>query len=207
MGHKPTLIGVAGGSGSGKTTLVNRLTNLFALPADLMVMQMDHYYKDLSHLSQSDRDKKNFDHPESLDLDLLKSHLEALASGLMIERPSYDFASHTRLQRTTPVAPAPVIIIDGILALHDPGIRSLLSLSIYVDVDDDLRFIRRLRRDISERGRTVDSVITQYLASVKAMHDTYVEPQKYVADIIVSWRDYNDRAVRMLGDMIRGLTK
>jgi uridine kinase len=207
MSLKPTLIGVSGGSGSGKTTLVSRLTNQFVTPSDLMVIQMDHYYRDLSHLSQAERDKRNFDHPDALDLELLQRHLEALSIGESVERPSYDFASHTRLQRTTPLLPAPVIIIDGILALHHPGIRSLLALSIYVDVDDDLRFIRRLRRDISERGRTVDSVIAQYLASVKAMHDSYVEPQKYVADIIVSWRDYNDRAVRMLSDMIRGLKR
>jgi uridine kinase len=207
MSLKPTLIGVSGGSGSGKTTLVNRLTNQFVSPSDLMVIQMDHYYRDLSHLSQADRDKRNFDHPDSLDLELLQTHLESLAKGNTVERPSYDFASHTRLQRTTTLTPAPVIIIDGILALHHPGIRNLLALSIYVDVDDDLRFIRRLRRDISERGRTVDSVISQYLATVKAMHDSYVEPQKYVADIIVSWRDYNDRAVRMLSDMIRGLNR
>ncbi len=206
MTLKPTLIGVSGGSGSGKTTLVSRLTNLFDSP-DLMVLQMDHYYRDLSHLSQIERDKKNFDHPDSLDLDLLKSHLEDLSQGKAIDRPSYDFASHTRVSRRTTVTAAPVIILDGILALHHPEIRSLFSLSIYVDVDDDLRFIRRLRRDISERGRTVDSVINQYLTTVKAMHDTYVEPQKYVADIIVSWRDYNDRAVRMLGEMIKGLTK
>ena len=117
-------------------------------------------------------------------------------------RPSYDFASHTRLSASTEVKPARVIVLDGILTLHDPKLREIYDLSVFVDVDDDVRFLRRLRRDIGERGRTMDSVMSQYLATVKPMHDRFVAPQKHVADIIVSWMDYNDRAVAMLAGMV-----
>jgi uridine kinase len=201
---KVTLIGLSGGSGSGKTTLVKRLTK--ALDGeDILVIQMDHYYLDLSHLSIEERDLKNFDHPDALDLELLVLHLKDLKTGKSIERPHYDFPSHTRSLEKTILKPSRVILVDGILSLHHPEMRRLFDLTIYVDVDDDLRFIRRLQRDIVERGRTMQSVIQQYLTSVKTMHDTFVEPQKYLADIIISWRDDNKRAVQMLKEMVRGL--
>jgi uridine kinase len=196
------IIAVGGGSGSGKTTLVDRLRGIVG-DDDLLVLQMDHYYRDLSGLSQSERDKKNFDHPDAIDCGMLVGHLETLVAGKNIDRPSYDFATHTRKPSTTVVAPRPVIVLDGILALHYPDIRSQLDLSIFVDVDDDVRFIRRLRRDVSQRGRTMDSVMSQYLASVKPMHDQYVAPQKQVADIIVNWMDYNDGAVAMVAALVK----
>jgi uridine kinase len=165
----------------------------------------DHYYKDLSQLPQSERDQRNFDHPDALDLELLRQHLELLQSGISIERPTYDFASHTRVAQSTLVEPTKVMIVDGILALHHSEIRRLFQLAIYVDVDDDLRFIRRLRRDITERGRTLDGVIQQYLTTIKLMHDSYVAPQKFIANMIISWRDDNDQAVRMLCDILEGV--
>jgi len=201
------MIAVSGGSGSGKTTLVGRLvgsvTSDTAQDHLVQVLHLDHYYRDLSHLSPEERDRQNFDHPQAFDTELLRKHLTALRSGEEIHRPTYDFASHTRRPETVRLRPASVIVLDGILALHWSEVRDLLDLKIYVDVSDDVRFIRRLRRDINERGRTVDGVITQYLASVKTMHDAFVAPQRYVADIIVSWEDYNDRAVAMLAGMVR----
>jgi len=211
---KPRLIGVCGGSGSGKTTLVERLRRRVVDGASstksadganqsIMVLALDHYYLDLAHLPTSERDQRNFDHPDAFDAQLLLSQVETLAAGRPIDRPSYDFASHTRVGAPVRVRPEPVIVLDGILTLHWPQLRHLLDLAIYVDVDDDVRFIRRLTRDISQRGRTVDSVVTQYLATVKVMHDTYVAPQREVADIVVGWMEYNDRAVEMLASMVR----
>lgn len=201
------MIAVSGGSGSGKTTLVGRLvgsvTSDTARDHLVQVLHLDHYYRDLSHMNPEERDRQNFDHPQAFDTDLLRKHLTALRHGDGIDRPTYDFASHTRRPETVRLNPAPVIVLDGILALHWAEVRDLLDLKIYVDVSDDVRFIRRLRRDINERGRTVEGVITQYLASVKTMHDAFVAPQRYVADIIVSWEDYNDRAVAMLAGMVR----
>jgi uridine kinase len=200
--QKPKIIGVSGGSGSGKTTLVNRLRAACG-DADLLVIQMDHYYLDLSHLPQAERDRRNFDHPEAFDMALLQAQLCQLLAGRPVDRPTYDFASHTRTGVTLTLPPKRVIVLDGILALHDSAIRKLYDLSIFVDVSDDVRFIRRLSRDIDERGRTMDGVIGQYLGSVREMHNLHVSPQKLVADIIVSWQEYNDRAVEMLSGMLR----
>lgn len=201
------MIAVSGGSGSGKTTLVGRLVG--SVTADttqnpmVQVLHLDHYYRDLSHLSPEERDRQNFDHPQAFDTELLRKHLTDLRNGEAIDRPTYDFASHTRRAETVRLSPASVIVLDGILSLHWPEVRDLLDLKIFVDVSDDVRFIRRLRRDINERGRTFEGVITQYLSSVKTMHDAFVAPQRNVADIIVSWEDYNDRAVAMLAGMVR----
>lgn len=194
---KPRIIAVCGGSGSGKTTLVSRLVTERGHD-DIMVLHMDHYYKDLSHLTPRERDCCNFDHPDALELDLLRLQVAQLRDGQSIDRPTYDFASHTRTGETVRLTPPSLVVVDGMLALHDPELRKHFDLKIFVDVDDDVRFIRRLRRDVVERGRTVDSVIGQYLASVKEMHDLYVAPQKYAADLIISWMTYNDRAVAML---------
>lgn len=196
------IIGISGGSGSGKTTLVNRVCQACS-KIPVLVLHLDHYYHDLSHLSVSDRDRKNFDDPKSIDSELLKSQLTLLASGQAVDRPTYDFATHTRVSQTVRLNPAPIIILDGIFSLYWPEIRSMLNLSVFVDVDDDVRFIRRLRRDINERGRTVEGVIGQYLATVKVMHDHNVAPQKNEADIIVRWMKYNDQAVSMIAGLIR----
>jgi uridine kinase len=196
------LVIISGGSGSGKTTLVSRLCA--AVPdVPHVVLGLDHYYRDLSHLPAAERDQRNFDHPESFDDALLMTQLRDLVEGRAIARPTYDFKTHTRATATQPTAAAPIVVLDGILALHWREIRELADLTVFVEVDDDVRFIRRMARDVRERGRTADGVMTQYLASVKAMHDAYVAPQKRVADIIVGWSDYNDRAVAMLASMLR----
>lgn len=202
MAQHTKIIGISGGSGSGKTTFVNRVCQQCSdVPA--LVLHLDHYYHDLSHLPPEERDRKNFDHPDSIDSSLLKTQLTELAAGRAIERPTYDFATHTRTGTTVRLEPAPVIILDGIFSLYWTEIREMLTLSVFVDVDDDVRFIRRLRRDINERGRTVEGVIGQYLATVKVMHDHNVAPQKNDADIIVRWMKYNDQAVSMVAGLIR----
>lgn len=199
---KPLLIGIAGGSGSGKTTISRKvLERLTGVSAQLF--QLDHYYRDLAHLEPAERDKVNFDHPDSLEMDLLAKHIEALADGKAIDRPTYEFASHTRSSKVARLEPTDVIIIDGIFALYSPEIRKHLACSVFVDVSDDVRFIRRLRRDVDERGRTNDGVIKQYLATVKPMHDQYVAPTKYQADLVVQWDNFNERTIDMLTRMIR----
>lgn len=202
MGQKPRIIAVAGGSGSGKTTLVGRLMKAVG-EQGILVLQLDHYYNDLSALPMTERDKKNFDHPDAFDTKLLTAQLQALAAGQPVDRPTYDFATHSRTKDTKRIGPAKVILLDGILALHWPEVRALLDLAVFVDVDDDVRIIRRLKRDVSERGRTVDSVINQYLATVKPMHDHYCASQRDVADIVIRWMEYNDSAVDMLAGMVR----
>jgi len=198
---KPLLIGIAGGSGSGKTTISRKvLERLTGVSAQLF--QLDHYYRDLAHMEPAERDKVNFDHPDSLEMDLLAKHIEALADGKAIDRPTYEFASHTRSSKVARLEPTDVIIIDGIFALYSPEIRKHLACSVFVDVSDDVRFIRRLRRDVDERGRTNDGVIKQYLATVKPMHDQYVAPTKYQADLVVQWDNFNDRTIDMMTKMI-----
>ncbi|MBM4252458.1 MAG: uridine kinase [Deltaproteobacteria bacterium] len=202
--QQPKIIGVSGGSGSGKTTLVRMLRERCRelLGLDLLVLQVDHYYNDMAHLPEDERDARNYDHPDAFDTALLSQHLSQLLAGKSVARPTYDYATHTRTADTVEIKPAPIIVLDGILTLHWPEIRDLLTLSVYVDVDDDVRCLRRLRRDIRERGRNVDGVIHQYLATVKPMHDSFIAPQKLVADIIVSWMNYNERAVAMLAGMV-----
>ena len=198
----PLVIGVCGGSGSGKTTLVRKILEQTG-SKDILVLSLDHYYRDLSHLTPDQRDHCNFDHPDALDSSLLVTHMRDLIKGLPVERPTYDFSSHMRLPQVVKLFPKQVMIVDGILALHWYELREVLDLKIYVDVSDDVRFIRRLQRDTRERGRTIDSVIRQYLATVKAMHDQFVARQRYLADIIISWEDHNERAVNMLVGMIK----
>lgn len=202
MGHSPKVIGVCGGSGSGKTTLVRKLLDETG-PEGILVLALDHYYRDLSHLNPIERDHCNFDHPEALDGDLLLAQVKDLIDAKSIYRPTYDYTTHTRTHETVLLQPQPVIILDGILSLHWVKLRELLNLKIYVEVSDDIRFIRRLQRDIRERGRNVDGVIQQYLKTVKAMHDEFVVRQRSQSDIIISWEDHNDRAVNMLAGMVQ----
>jgi uridine kinase len=204
----PKIIAVSGGSGSGKTTVVEMLRRHCVTQGSeqgILVLQMDNYYHDLAGVIPSERDKQNFDQPQSFDTKLLYTQLGQLLKGEAIDQPIYDFATHTRMSKTTRVTPQPVILFDGFLTLADERIRTLFDLSIYVDVSDDVRFIRRLKRDTVERGRTVDGVISQYLATVKPMHDLYVEPQRKVADVIINWESYNHRAIAMLGNMIKAI--
>lgn len=176
-------VGIAGGSGSGKTTLSNKIQEAFG--SDVSIIEQDAYYKDLSYLPMHERDLVNFDHPKALDFDLLKEHLIALKEGNSIEKPTYDFKTHTRTSTTRRIDPHSVVIIDGILLFAVPEIRELFDIKIYVDNQEDIRLLRRLERDINERGRDFESVRDQYLTTVKPMHARYVEPSKWFADIII----------------------
>jgi uridine kinase len=198
----PLMIGIAGGSGSGKTTIARKIQERCTDLA-ITIFQLDHYYRDLAHLEPAARERVNFDHPDALEMELLASHVEQLAMGKAIDRPTYEFASHTRSSKVARLDPVDVIIVDGIFALYSPEIRKHLNCAIFVDVSDDVRFIRRLRRDVDERGRTNEGVIKQYLSTVKPMHDQFVAPTKHQADLVVHWDHFNDRTIDMLAKMIK----
>lgn len=166
-------IGIAGGSGAGKTTLAQKLANL--LDGMAVVIEQDSYYKCRSHLPPEEREKVNFDHPDAVDLDLLTSHLRQLKRGMPVERPIYDFTTHTRKAETLRTDPVPVVIVEGLFLFVKPDLRNLFDFRIFVDADPDIRFIRRLQRDLKERGRTLESVIRQYIETVKPMHDQFIE--------------------------------
>ena len=180
----PMLIGIAGGTGSGKSTFADRLLALF--PNEITVISYDNYYKPQDHLSFEERIKTNYDCPDALDTDLLVKHLRALQKGEAVDVPNYDFKVHTRKAELTRLKPSPIIIIDGILTFHDERLREMFDIKIYTDADADERILRRLRRDVNERGRDIDGVISQYLGTVKPMHGIYVEPTKKYADIIIN---------------------
>ena len=197
-------IGICGGTGSGKTTITNRLTQ--ALSEDsVLLLQQDHYYKDTPHLPLEERAKQNFDHPESVDTQLLIRHVRALREGQSIERPVYDFTQHRRVPATVHLEPRPALIVEGILIFENPALRNLCDIKIFVDTEADLRFIRRLRRDIRERGRTVESVIDQYMATVRPMHTEFVEPSKRYADVIIPEGGYNEVGIDLVIQKIRSL--
>jgi uridine kinase len=190
-------IGVAGGTGSGKTTVADRILEQVGQER-IAYLPHDAYYKDLSHLPLNLRAQHNFDHPDSLDNELFVEHLKLLKAGHAIERPVYDFTTHSRSARTVTVLPSTVILVEGILLLALPEIRELMDVKIFVDTDADIRFIRRLRRDIKERGRTVDSVVEQYLTTVRPMHLEFVEPSKRYADVIIPEGGFNTVALGMV---------
>ena len=193
----PLIVGIAGGSGSGKTTLVREILKL--LPGQsVVVIPQDAYYKDNSQLSLEERRRINYDHPGSIDTDLLVKHLAALKAGRAIERPTYDFTIYTRRPETVHVEPADVIIVEGILILENRRLRELMDLKLFVDTDADIRLIRRLTRDIQERGRTLDSVIQQYTETVRPMHLEFVEPSKRHADVIIPEGGLNEAAIAMI---------
>ena len=205
MNAGSVVIGVAGGSGSGKTTVVRRIVE--SLGNDqVTVLEHDRYYRDRSDLRLEERAAMNYDHPDSLETDLMVRHLQALRSGSAVEVPVYDFARYARVAATDLAQPRRAIIVEGILIFTDAPLRSLLDVKVFVDADDDIRFIRRLRRDVAERGRTMDSVVEQYLNTVKPMHLDFVEPSKRYADIIVPQGGHNTVAIDMLLTLIRGLT-
>lgn len=181
---KPIVIGVAGGSGSGKTTIVQLIMDAL-VNEDIIVIRHDDYYKDQSDIPLEERIKQNYDHPLSLDNELLVKDLQELLRGHSIDKPLYDFTMHTRKEEKEKVNPAQVIIVEGILIFEDAALRSLMDIKVYVETDPDLRFIRRLQRDIRERGRSIDSVVKQYMATVKPMHYQFVAPSKRHADIMI----------------------
>jgi uridine kinase len=197
MANPRRVIGVAGGTDSGKTTIVRRLVESLG-PDNVTLLEQDRYYRDLSAMRPDARGHRNFDHPDSFDLALLLEHVGALRSGRPASVPRYDFRQHVRETATDRLESRPAIIIEGILLLADARLRGLMDVKIYVDTDDDIRFIRRLQRDVAERGRTVESVIEQYQATVKPMHLELVEPSKRYADVIVPEGGHNDVAVEML---------
>lgn len=180
----PVLVGIAGGSGSGKSTLARALVGSFG-PDQVQLVYQDMYYKQQPGVPLEQRRRVNYDHPDAFDEPLLLAHLRALRKGEPIEQPLYDFAQHQRQDRTVPVPAARVVILEGILVLALDSIRSALDLKLYVDTPDDIRFLRRLKRDVEERGRTIDSVIEQYLGTVRPMHHAFVEPSRRYADLIV----------------------
>lgn len=203
-GSGPIVIGVAGGSGSGKTTVVRRIVDSLG-DAQVTVLEHDRYYRDRNDLRFEERAALNYDHPDSLETDLLVDHLRALRAGREIDAPVYDFARYARQPNTERLAPRKAVIVEGILIYTDAALRQLMDIKVFVDTDDDTRFIRRLQRDIAERGRTVQSVIDQYLGTVKPMHLEFVEPSKRYADIIIPQGGHNAVAIDMLLTLIRSL--
>jgi uridine kinase len=199
--RRPLIIGVVGGSGSGKTTVTRAI---YEMPGvDAAFIDQDAYYRDLTHLPLEDRKRVNFDHPEAFDTDLLVCHLGLLQGGEGVDKPTYDYAAHTRASATERVEPKQVILVDGILLFADQRLRPLFDIKIFVDVSDDVRFIRRLQRDTAERGRSVDDVIRQYLATVRPMHLEFVEPSKRYADIIIPEGGFNKVGIEMIQARVR----
>ena len=198
------LIGIAGGSGSGKTMVSQRIFE--ELGSDkVVIIQQDSYYKELSHLSFEERKKQNFDHPDSFDHPLLISHLKKLLAGKYIDQPIYDFKIHSRKKETQRIGEHIVIVLEGILILHETDLRNLMDIKVYVDTDDDIRLIRRIRRDVNERSRSLDSILDQYENSVRPMHLQFIEPSKRYADIIVPQGGYNWVAIDLLKTKVRAL--
>jgi uridine kinase len=198
------VIGVAGGTGSGKTTITSAIA---AAVGDerLTLIPHDSYYFGWGHLPPEERALVNFDHPASLETSLLVEHIDRLAAGEPVGIPAYDFVKHRRLERAEHVEPRDIIIVEGVLVLSEPSLRERMAFKIYVDTDDDLRFIRRLQRDVQERGRTVESVIEQYLRTVRPMHLEFVEPSRRHADVIIPEGGFNERAIDMVCNQIRAM--
>ena len=194
---RPLVIGLAGGTGSGKSTVVREIVRGVA-PEPVTKLHHDAYYRDFDHLPFEERALINFDHPDALETELLVRHLDQLLDGETIKMPTYDFKTHTRAAQTISLDPTRVLIVDGFLVLADPELRARMDVKVYVDTDPDVRLIRRLRRDVAERGRSVDSVLEQYERTVRPMHLEFVEPSKRWADIIVPEGGHNRVAVDML---------
>jgi uridine kinase len=205
MRKGPVVIGVAGGSGSGKTTVVTKIVESLG-SHEVVVLEHDRYYRDHKELRLEERAALNYDHPDSLETDLMVRHVKDLSEGRAVELPAYDFTRHARKQVTDRAEPRRAIIVEGILIFVDPALRELMDVKVFVDTDDDTRFIRRLQRDVAERGRTMQSVVDQYLSTVKPMHLEFVEPSKRYADIIIPRGGHNEVAIGMLLTLIRSLT-
>jgi len=204
MTSRALVVGICGGTGSGKTTVAERI--IAALPGDsVLLLQQDHYYKDLSHLSLEERNKRNFDHPDSIDNALMAEHVGKLREGREVERPVYDFTRHLRLKETLKLEPKAALILEGILIFENQALRELMDIKIFVDTDADLRFIRRLRRDLNERGRTLESVVRQYMATVRPMHMEFIEPSKRYADVIIPEGGHNEVGIDLVIQKIRSL--
>ncbi|MBO8160485.1 MAG: uridine kinase [Thermosipho sp. (in: Bacteria)] len=195
------VIGIGGGTGSGKTTVANKINEIIG-KENCVILPMDNYYRDMSHIPFEERKKYNYDHPDMIEHTLMIKHLEDLIKGKSIELPEYDFSQYTRTGTFIKLESKPVIIVEGIFALYYEDLRKFYDLSIFVDAENDVRFIRRLDRDIKERGRTIDGVIEQYLNLVKPMHDAYVEPTKKYADLIIPRGGFNEKAINVVVEFI-----
>ena len=201
-----TVIGVAGGTGSGKSTLVRKLQEAFA-EKDVVTLSHDFYYKPHNDILLEERRKLNYDHPQSFDTDMMVMHVEMLKNGIPVERPVNSFVDHTRLQQTIPVVPAKVLIVEGILIFDSKALRDLMDIKVFVDTDADLRLARRILRDVAERGRTMESVINQYIGTVKPMHEEFVEPSKKYADVIIPEGGFNSVAISLLIENIKSVIR
>ncbi len=198
------LVGITGGSGSGKTTIVRKISEIVS---DFVFIPQDNYYKSAEYINNANITAFNFDHPEAFDNELLHKHLSKLKAGQPIDMPQYDFVHHRRKDETVRVEPEKLIIFEGIMVFFDPHIRELIDLKLYVDTPDDIRFIRRLERDMKERGRTVDSVIQQYQEVVRPGHYDFIEPTKLYADLIIPEGGFNENALQVLTSFLRDITR
>ena len=206
MKKKNILIGIGGGSGSGKTSVAKNILKAFGA-GEVVIIQLDSYYKDLSHLPFEERTQQNFDHPDSIDFSLLKKQLSQLLTGKPVDIPLYDYETHTRLKEPLKIEPHHAIVLEGILVFLDPELQDMMNIKIFVETDDDIRFIRRLTRDLTDRGRTHTDVIRQYLDSVRPMHEQFVEKSKKYADIIIPEGGDNTVAIDLIQTKIRSLYK
>lgn len=196
------IIGICGGTGSGKTTLARRIIETVGRE-NVILVEQDSYYRNLADMPLDERHQANFDHPDSIDSEMLMNHLKRLKLGQSIEMPVYDFKTHTRSDKTDHIQPKPVVVVEGILIFSEPRILNLLDVRVFVDTPDDIRFIRRLQRDINERGRTAESVINQYFATVRPMHFEFVEPSKRHADIIIPEAGNTEIGIEFISSKIR----
>lgn len=204
MMEAPVVIGIAGGSGSGKTTVLRQIIREFGSDP-IAILDHDAYYHDLSHLAEEKRAQFNFDHPDALETDLMRKHLDRLLGGEAIEKPVYDFTTHTRKEETETVEPRPVIIIEGILVLAESALEERMDIKIYVDAADDIRLMRRIRRDMQERGRSIEGILRQYERTVRPMHLEFVEPSKREADVVIPRGGHNHVAIQMVMSRIQDL--
>ena len=195
------IIGITGGTGSGKTTVVKQILNELS-EEDICIISQDSYYNDTSHLSYEERTQINFDHPQSIDFDLLTKHVKELKEGNSIEQPVYSFVEHNRTQETVITQPKKVVIVEGILIFNNPALRDLFDIKIYVHADSDERLIRRVKRDIAERGRDLDEVLNRYQSTLKPMHQQFIESTKEYADIIIPNNKYNTVAINIVKTII-----
>lgn len=199
------IIGIAGGSASGKTSLAKRLTKAFEETQSIVIIRQDDYYNDQANMSMDERLKVNYDHPLAFDNELLAKHLKMLKSGLQINKPTYDFIQYTRSDEVEVIQPCDVLVVEGLFVLEEESIRKLLDIKLYVDTDADVRFIRRLSRDVKDRGRTLENVIGQYMSTVRIMHDQFIEPSKRYADVVIPEGGKNEVAVDLLTTKISSI--